>query len=96
MIVREPDTIPDWLGYSIGIPVLIAVSPVIAGCAIIVGLIWLKRRAIGPNKEWKGWFAWYPVRLRDEHGWPKELRWLEIVERRSFGIMQDTQFRVRA
>lgn len=96
MIIREPDTIPDWLGYSIGVPVLIAVSPVIAACAAGFGLIWLKRWAIGPGKAWARWFAWYPVRIRDEHDWPQELRWLEIVERRSFGMMQDTQFRVRA
>lgn len=92
MKLREP-TIPDWLGYSIGIPVLLAVSPIIAGCAVAVALIWAKCQLIGPQKEWQRWFAWYPARIRDEHGWPMELRWLEMVERRSFGIMQDTQFR---
>lgn len=92
MKLREP-TLPDWLGYSIGIPVLIAILPILLGCAGIFGLVWLKRRVIGPGKEWKRWFAWYPARLLHIHGHTSELRWLEIVERRSFGIMQDTQFR---
>lgn len=87
MRIHEP-IIPDWLGYTIAVPVMIAASPLIAFIAACIGLIWLKRQVLGPTKIWTRWFAWHPVRVDF-----CDTRWLEIVERRSFGVIQDTQYR---
>lgn len=83
MRLREP-VIPDWLGYTIAVPIAVAVLPV----AAMVGLIWVKRQIVGPRDEWAKWFAWYPVST----GWDGT-RWLEYVERRAWGVMADIQYR---
>lgn len=89
--MRLPDRInmPDWLGYSILVPVLIGTAPIWLLVAGMLGLQWLKRKAIGPHYHWSRWFAWYPV----DTGWDGR-RWLEWVERRSSHLMSDTQYRL--
>lgn len=87
MRLREP-MLPDWLAATLGYSVLLLASPAILAIAALVGVIWLKRKAIGPTEDWGRWFAWYPVRVDFA-----DTRWLEMVERRSWGIAQDTQYR---
>lgn len=89
MRLREP-TIPDWLAWCIAAPMLVLAIPFVALGFALFAVIWIKRKALGPSEAWTPWFAWYPVRV-DYH----DTRWLETVERRSFGQLQDTQFRAR-
>lgn len=82
--------IPEWLGCTI-----LAVSaplwvPAAAAFAALAGVMWLKRKAFGPVSQWTSWFAWYPVRVEFN-----ETVWFERVERRSFGVMNDIEYRSR-
>ena len=75
--------------------ILVAISPVIA----VLGVIKLKRIVRGsPSREWSKCFAWHPVKAqvgRDDYAWPiYEWRWLEVLEYRSFGLADDSEFRV--
>lgn len=71
----------------------ILIAPVAAIVILIVGTIWLKRKAIGPRKEWGRWFAWYPVSVwLDDHG-GRETRWLEWTERKSWDVISDVYHR---
>jgi hypothetical protein len=87
MRLRDP-IIPDWLGYTIAAPIAIALLPIVGACFALGSIVWLKRQVLGPRKDWSPWFAWYPV----DCGWDDK-RWLETVERRSWSVMADTQFR---
>lgn len=87
MRLREP-VIHDWLGYTIAVPMVVVASPIFIAVALIIGLIWLKRQALGPHREWAKWFAWYPVNTGRDG-----TRWLEYVERRTWGVMADIQYR---
>jgi hypothetical protein len=83
--------IPAWLGITVSAPLAVVAIPVVAGGFALAGLAWLKRRAIGPTKQWSRWLAWYPVNVGDH--FDPDWRWMEIVERRSFAIMSDTSYR---
>lgn len=80
--------IPSWGVETIGLLVLLVGSPFFLFGGVVVGAIWAKRRAIGPGKRWSRWFAWYPVRVDFQ-----DSRWLEMVERRSTGMLADTHYR---
>lgn len=97
MRLRSPNIpTPKWLENCLGVLVVAAFSPVLAGVAALVGMAWVKRKLIGPTEAWGRWFAWYPAKCAiNADYWPDtEWRWLEIVERRSGGIMCNTEFRV--
>lgn len=83
--------IPDRLGMVIGWTVLIVISPLLAVMAAMIGCVALKRKVVGPTSDWGRWFAWYPVAVAWE--WESDTRWLEIVERRSGGIMHNIEYR---
>ncbi|MED5546193.1 MAG: hypothetical protein VYD90_13165 [Pseudomonadota bacterium] len=87
MTFKDP-VLPDWLGFCISIPICIAAMPVAAGLLAMLGVAWCKRRILGPHAEWRRWFAWYPVKVTIA-----EWKWLEVVERRSGGILWDTDYR---
>lgn len=66
--------------------IFIAIAPLFA-------LYWAtkaKRWFIGPSPEWRGWLAWFPVRVDGGFG---ERVWMERVERRSGGPFEDTEYR---
>lgn len=74
---------------------LVLISPlllaVVAAIIPILAIMWCKRAVVGPHKNWSRWFAWHPVNLGEwfEPDW----RWLEIVERKSWSLMDDVQYR---
>lgn len=80
--------LPEWAVVLLAAPVVAMAIPPAILVAAWVGLVWLKRKALGPDTEWRRWFAWHPAKV-DWGDW----RWLETVERRSFAIMQDTYYR---
>lgn len=87
MVIRP---FPGWLLTSFAVTVLVLCSPVILALLALGAGILAKRRAVGPVKDWRPWFAWYPVRLPNA-----DLVWLEVVERRSGGVLFETEFRGR-
>lgn len=64
-------------------------SPVLLMIGVVLGGEWLeerKRQLMGPDRTWRPWFAWYPVRLgvssdafRPDAD--RQFVWLEWVER---------------
>lgn len=87
MKVKSP-VLPKW-GENVLVSVFVITgAPALLAIAALVALWWLKRRAIGPRNVWQHWFAWYPVKVGFD-----DVRWLEMVERRSMGIMCDTHHR---
>lgn len=71
---RDPHPI-HWLW--IWIPAI----PLLAIIGLTLAWDWIekqKRKLMGPSKEWRPWFAWYPVIAGDIH----KTVWLEWVERR--------------
>lgn len=97
MRLKAPNfTMPGWLDKVLMVVVTILFSPIIAGVASLVCLFWIKRQIVGPRREWGKWFAWHPVTVHFDNHRPfggKELRWLEFVERKSWGVMADTCYR---
>lgn len=89
MRLRAPNVnIPPWLEKGLLGLFLLAVSPIIAAVAAMLAVVWLKRWLIGPRKDWSRWFAWHPVTVQRERG-RSESRWLEMVERKSWGVLAD-------
>lgn len=89
MRLRAPNwNIPPWLGKGLFGLFLVVMSPIIAIALLVFAVAWLKRKLIGPRKDWSRWFAWYPVTVRQERG-GDETRWLEMVERKSWGALAD-------
>lgn len=84
-------TIPERLGYTIVVVLAPLWVPALAMFLALTGLLLLKRKAVGPVRDWSLWFAWYPVRVGFN-----ETAWFELVERRSFGVMSDIEYRSRA
>lgn len=79
-----------------GALILISAPIWVPACAMamtFVGLVWLKRKAVGPSTQWARWLAWYPVNVGNS--FDPDWRWLEMIDRRSFGIMCDNQYRTR-
>ena len=66
-------------------PLLVLFSPAFLIFAAVIAVVIYaekaKRWLVGPSKDWRWWFAWYPVRPGT---WPDQGRWiwLERVERR--------------
>ena len=71
--VPYAEDIWDWMKAA-------AVLPVVLPLLAIAWLDDTKRRVMGPDQEWRPWFAWFPVRMPDG-----TLAWLEWVERRGIG-----------
>lgn len=90
-VPKISDRVAAVLGYGF----LIATAPITIPAAAIIGLgvgvALAKRWAIGPHKEWGQWFAWHPVRLGE--WFDTDWRWLEMVERRSWSLLADTEYR---
>jgi hypothetical protein len=88
-------SISERTANRIGLAVVVVTAPVLvpalAAIAALCGLVLAKRWAIGPSKNWRPWFAWYPVNVGDVFG--PDWRWLEIVERQSWAMLNDTSFR---
>jgi len=77
----------------IGYTLLVLTAPAWLGLLAMIGVAWLKRKAVGPTDEWRPWFAWFPVRA-DPWDWESDgWRWFEIVERRSTHMMGSTHYR---
>jgi hypothetical protein len=78
--------LPNWLQLVLLSPILVPMIPAIGAVFVLIktweGVSWLKRRAVGPSKEWHGWFAWRPVQLDYPFG-PTVI--FERVERRFLG-----------
>jgi hypothetical protein len=76
---------------------LILISPFLLGifvfAATIIGIVKTKRFIVGPREYWSKWFAWFPVRVQTEEGRVESV-WLEMIERRSEGTMEDTYYRL--
>lgn len=74
-------------------------APAIGLLAAVLGVKWCKRWLMGPTKEWRPWFAWFPITIEtwpEHEDWPvKERIWLEWVERCSGHLLGDAQHRVR-
>ena len=71
-------------------------APALALAMLAIGLLWTKRRLLGPTDEWRPWFAWHPVDVQvwSEGVWPEEERvWLEWVERRAGHFLGDPAYR---
>lgn len=80
------DDMPWWLWVFVPIW-----GPFVACLFSMFGLMWLKRWLIGPSDQWRPWFAWYPVTIKQ---WPDEERaWLEWVERRAGHFLGDAVYR---
>lgn len=88
MKLRRSSRWPSWVIDIVAVTIFLAASPFIIGLGAIVALVWCKRRLIGPWPQWHRWFAWYPVTVSIS-----ERRWLEMVARRSSGILADTHYR---
>lgn len=83
-------TIPERWEPFICWPLVVITSPAWITLAAVIGSFWLKRKIMGPREQWAVWFAWHPVEI----DWG-EWRWLELVERQSYGMNQDTHYRER-
>lgn len=87
-IPKMPKTAENIL---VGIIVMI-MSPMLLLGFVFFCLLWLKCAAIGPSKSWRKWFAWHPVNVGDS--FDPDWRWLEIIERQSYGIACNTNYRL--
>jgi hypothetical protein len=91
MILKAPQwQLPRWAEKGLVGLLILLMSPIIVAVAAVLGLIWLKRKAVGPRRHWTRWFAWYPVRVKSDRSGFGETRWLETVERRSWDFASDT------
>lgn len=89
MRLRAPNLrLPRWLEIGLFGLLLLVMSPLIASVAIALGWLWLKRKLIGPRRDWSRWFAWHPVTVWEARG-RQETRWLEMVERKSWDPFSD-------
>lgn len=97
MILKAPEIqMPPWLVKALGYFCMAIFSPVIALVGGVFAISWVKRKVFGPGEEWSRWFAWHPVSVAKDSARfsDKETRWFEVVERQSFGVMQNTYYRV--
>lgn len=87
--------LPDWAVVSF----IAVMSPLLiigaASLFLTFGGFWLKRRLLGPSKDWSWWFAWHPICRNVDNEYDERV-WLEWVERRSGGLLtHNTQYRAR-
>lgn len=84
--------------HSLGTPwwvwLLIPIwGPLYATLVLVAFAVWTKRRILGPTPDWRPWFAWHPVKIDDDDGWPLYHRvWLEWVERRASHVSADAVY----
>jgi len=81
--------VPPWWMWLL-VPVW---GPVVALLAVALGILWCKRKVMGPSEQWRPWFAWFPITV--EPTWDSQQRvWFEWVERRSGHLMSDASHRL--
>lgn len=84
MRIREPSERAQLIMLSPIVAPMTAVAVVVFGPIVLS--VWLWRKYGPPHRplEWRRWFAWRPVRVRDDwdgKSWRATWAWLEAVER---------------
>lgn len=78
---RNEDVIIFVLAFTLFLPITIIIILLVIMLMVISSVVWFKRRVVGPRKDLKSWFAWYPVNVRESFFDDNDYRWLEMVER---------------